>query len=639
MSKVKNVKNKLRARLQAIKPHTKYIASSIIFLAIFALFLTWFIEYRYFINDTWRTWDFVFGRFLPFIFNALLVFLVLLALWGLTGRPAIGACSLWIIMTIVCYINANKIIARANPLLPEDFQLAGAGGSLTKFIDPWSIVRLALACLTVVVITTIFCKKLEKRLNLKNPYLKDRSKNFGLRHMLAARVVIFLLSTMAFMNVTEFARHNSGERYEDIAFLKSTFTAWNQNRNYDENGFVLGFLYNLQKLEVTQPEEYTEESLAEMSAEYNDFAEQSNKSRINPEEEDVSLVIILNESFYDPSVEWQGKKFEDYYPHDGGEILPNLRKIQEKYPSGKMYSTDYGGGTANIEFETLTGLSNYWQNTVPYTAIIPKLNKVPSVATMLKDEGYETLAIHPFNGGMYKRNISLAKEGFDEFITESEMDYTEHDGNSEYINDRSAYRQTLDALDSTNNNQVIMLITMQNHTPYHEGIYEETQFKITDESIDEEWRKQISTYYQSLHNSDAYLGEFIAGLEKLDKKVAVLFFGDHSAGLFEIVRENEDKEIRDLSRLTPYFIYTNYETDYQMAHLPTVTPNCIVNTTLNALNWQKGARYYFLDEVCSTTPILAPSYYDDSELVDSETIKKYRLLIYDNLSGKNNWQE
>ena len=639
MPKVENIKTKLRARLKAIKPHTKYIASSVIFLAIFALFLTWFIEYRYFINDTWRTWDFVFGRFLPFIFNALLVFLILMALWGLTGRPAVSACSLWIMMTIVCYINANKYLSRANPLLPEDFQLAGAGGSLTKFIDPWSIVRLVLACLTVVVITTIFCKKLEIRLNLKNPYLKDKSKGFGLRHMIAARIVIFLLSAMAFMNVTEFARHNSGERYEDIAFLKSTFTAWNQNRNYDENGFVLGFLYNLQKLEVTQPDEYDEESLAEMSAEYREFAEQSNKSRIDPEKEDVSLVVILNESFYDPGVEWQGKKFEDYYPHSGGEILPNLRKIQENYPSGKMYSTDYGGGTANIEFETLTGLSNYWQNTVPYTAIIPKLNKVSSIATMLKDDGYDTLAIHPFNGGMYKRNISLAKEGFDEFIAESEMDYTEHDGNSEYINDRSAYQQTLDALEGTNNNQVIMLITMQNHTPYHDSIYEETQFKITDKSIDEGQRAQIATYYQMLHNSDAYLGEFIAGLEKLDKKVAVLYFGDHSAGLFDVVRENENKEVRDLSRLTPYFVYTNYETDYQMEHLPTVTPNCIMNAALNTLNWQKDARYYFLDEVCSTTPILAPSYYDDSELVDSETIKKYRLLIYDILSGKNNWQE
>lgn len=629
----------LRTYLKTIKPHTKYLASSLLFLAIFALFLTWFIEYRYFINDTWRTWDFVFGRFRPFIFNAFLVYLILLALWGLIGRPAVAACSFWIIMTIVCYINENKFLARANPLLPEDFQLAGAGGSLTKFIDPWSIICLVLACIVVVIITTIFCKKLEKRLNLKNPYLEDKKKSFTLRHMLTLRVVIFLLCAMAFMNVTEFARHNSGERYEDIAFLGSTFTAWNQNRNYDENGFILGFLYNLQKLEVSQPDEYTDESLAQMSSEYRQLAEQSNKSRLDPSEEDVSVVVILNESFYDPSVEWQGKKFEDYYPHSGGEILPNLRKIQEKYPSGIMYSTDYGGGTANIEFETLTGLSNYWQNTVPYTAIIPKLNRVLSIATMFKDQGYDTLAIHPFNGGMYKRNISLSKEGFDKFIDESEMDYTEHDGNSEYINDRSAYKQTLDALEETDNNQAILLITMQNHTPYHDGIYEETQFKITDNTIDEERRREIATYYQMLHNSDAYLGEFIAGLEKLDKKVAVLYFGDHSAGLFDVVRENENKEVRDLARLTPYFVYTNYAADYRAEYLPTVTPNCTVNTMFNVLNWQKSARYYFIDEVCATTPILATSYYDDSELIETETIKKYRLLIYDILSGKNNWQE
>jgi phosphoglycerol transferase MdoB-like AlkP superfamily enzyme len=636
---MKQAKKGLRARLQAMKPHTKYFLSAVLFLAIFALFLTWFIEYRYFINDMWSAWNFVFARFRPFIFNALLVFLILLALWGLSGRPAVSACLSWIIFTIICYINANKVIARANPLLPEDFQLAGAGGSLTKFIDPWSIVRLVLSCLLIVLMTVIFCKKLEKRLYLRNPYLENKRKSFGVRHLLAPRVVIFLLGVTVFMNVTEFARHNSGERYEDIAFLESTFTAWNQNRNYDENGFILGFLYNLQKLEVSQPDEYTDESLVEMSAEYRKLAENSNKSRLNPEKENVSLVVILNESFYDPSVEWQGKKFEDYYPHDGGEILPNLRKIQQKYPSGIMYSTDYCGGTANIEFETLTGLSNYWQNTVPYTAIVPKLDKVSSVATMLKDQGYDTLAIHPFNGGMYKRNISLVKEGFDDFITESEMDYTEHDGNSEYINDRSAYRQTIQALEKTKNNQAILLITMQNHTPYNEDTYEELKYSITGDKIDEEHRKQIATYYQSLHNSDAYLGEFIDSLEKLDKKVAVLYFGDHSAGLFDVVKENENKQVRDLARLTPYFVYTNYETEYQTRHLPTVTPNCTMNAAFNALNWQKSARYYFLDEVCSTTPILSPSYYDDSELVDSETVKKYRLLIYDILSGKNNWQE
>lgn len=457
--------------------------------------------------------------------------------------------------------------------------------------------------------------------------------------MVAARVVIFLLSTTIFMNITEFARHNSGERYEDVPFLGTTFTAWNQNRNYSENGFILGFLYNLQKLEVSQPDEYTDEYLAQMSEEYSKLAKNSNESRIDPKKEDISLVIILNESFYDPSVEWQGKKFEDYYPHNGGEIMPNLRKIQEKYPSGIMYSTDYGGGTANIEFEALTGLSNYWQNTVPYTAIIPKLDNVSSVASILKEQGYDTLAIHPFNGGMYKRNISLMKEGFDDFITESEMDYTDHDGNSEYINDRSAYNQTLKALEENDGRQAILLITMQNHTPYNEDTYDELKYSITDEAIDEEHRQKIATYYQSLHNSDAYLGEFIDSLEKIDKKVAVLYFGDHSAGLFDNVKDNENKQVRDLAQLTPYFVYTNYDAEYQSRHLPTVSPNCIVNATFNVLNWQKSARYYFLDEVCSTTPILSSSYYVDSELVDSETIKKYRLLIYDILSGKNNWQE
>lgn len=633
------LKRKGLARLRSVKPHTKYILSSVFFLAVFALFLTWFIEYRYFINDMWHAWDFIFGHYRPYFFNALLVFLILLAFWGITGRPAASACSVWIVFMIVCYIHVNKYLTRANPLLPEDFQLAGAGGSLTKFIDVWSIVRLVLACLVIVVMTIIFCKKLEERLHLRNPYLKNRHKSFGARHMVAARVVIFLLSTTIFMNITEFARHNSGERYEDVPFLGTTFTAWNQNRNYSENGFILGFLYNLQKLEVSQPDEYTDEYLAQMSEEYSKLAENSNESRIDPKKEDISLVIILNESFYDPSVEWQGKKFEDYYPYSGGEIMPNLRKIQEKYPSGIMYSTDYGGGTANIEFEALTGLSNYWQNTVPYTAIIPKLDSFSSVASILKEQGYDTLAIHPFNGGMYKRNISLMKEGFDDFITESEMDYTDHDGNSEYINDRSAYNQTLKALEENDGRQAILLITMQNHTPYNEDTYDELKYSITDETIDEEHRQQIATYYQSLHNSDAYLGEFIDSLEKIDKKVAVLYFGDHSAGLFDNVKDNENKQVRDLAQLTPYFVYTNYEAEYQSRHLPTVSPNCIANATFNVLNWQKSARYYFLDEVCSTTPILSLSYYDDSELVDSETIKKYRLLIYDILSGKNNWRE
>lgn len=630
--KVKNVSK----RLKEISPQKRYILSSLAFLAISAILLTWFLEYRYFVNDVSRDWDFVLSRPKVFLYNALLLYMAMLALWAILGRPAIVFGLVWITEIIIGYIHINKVATRAYPLLPEDFQLAGSANSLTKFIDFWPLARLILACVIVVIITTIFILKAEKKLLLRNP---SKDKSFWARHLFGFRLVLLALSVMGFMNWTEFVRHNSGERYEDIPFLDSSFIAWNQSWNYNDNGFILGFLYNLQKLQLTEPEDYSEDYIVNMQQHYDNIAKTQNAKRIAPADDDISVVVILNESFYDPSVEWQGKSFEDYYPHSGGEVIPNYRRLQQQYPSGYMYSTDYGGGTANIEFETLTGLSNYWLNTVPYTAILPKIDSVPSVASMLRNDGYTTTAIHPFNGGMYKRNISLQKEGINTFVTEIEMDYKEHDGDSEYINDKSAYRQTIKTLKEGGDRQAIVLITMQNHTPYNSSTYEETQFKITNKDIDKEDREKIETYYQSLHSSDESLGEFIDSLNHLDKKVAVLYFGDHSAGLFGKVNENEDKQVRDLSRLTPYLVYTNYDTEYKAKDLPTTSPNCLTNTMFNTLNWQKDTRYYLIDDVCKESPILAATYYDGEDFAETETLRKYRLLIYDLMNGSGYWKD
>ena len=240
---------------------------------------------------------------------------------------------------------------------------------------------------------------------------------------------------------------------------------------------------------------------------------------------------------------------------------------------------------------------------------------------------------------MYKRNIALANEGFDTFITELEMDHKEHEGNSEYINDKSAYQQTLDVLKDSKDNQVIGLITMQNHTPYNGDTYEETEFEVDfdldSEKAQREW--EIPTYFQSLHTSDEYLGEFIDELDKLDKKVVVLWFGDHSAGLFDNLNDKGNKEERDLTRVTPYFVYANYDAGFTTKNLPTTTPNCMANTMQNILNWQKSSLYYLVDKVCAAEPILTPNYLQGRELNDIETMRDYELLTYDILSGKQYW--
>lgn len=634
MIKLQKSWKKLTSKLPKLSERQKYWASSIIFLALGAIFLTWFLEYRYFLNDFTRVWSFFFGSPTPFYFNALLMFLLLVFLWGLIGRPGVAFSTMWSLIIVLTYIHINKYNSRGFPLLPEDFQLASQAATLTKFVDVWSIVRMVIAIILIAALTVAFEIALAKKLHL---HYQTKSPSWTKRNMIGTRMMIVAMAGLAFFFGTDFVRHNDGSRYEDT-FLGTHFTAWNQNRNYDDNGFILGFLYNLQKLRLVEPDKYSESKMEELKAEYDAIAEAENANRINPADEDVSVVVILNESFYDPATSFQGLNFKDYYKYEG-DVTPNLHRIMQDYPSGLMYSLDYGGGTANIEFETLTSLTNYWIDSVPYTALLPKTGAVPSIVQSLKAKGYSTTAIHPFNGGMYKRNIALANEGFDTFITELEMDHKEHEGNSEYINDKSAYQQTLDVLKDSKDNQVIGLITMQNHTPYNGDTYEETEFEVDfdldSEKAQREW--EIPTYFQSLHTSDEYLGEFIDELDKLDKKVVVLWFGDHSAGLFDNLNDKGNKEERDLTRVTPYFVYANYDAGFTTKNLPTTTPNCMANTMQNILNWQKSSLYYLVDKVCAAEPILTPNYLQGRELNDIETMRDYELLTYDILSGKQYW--
>lgn len=615
---------------------TKFLVSSLVFLVITAIVLTWFLEYRYFINDFSRTWSFVFGSPFVFLFNAFIIWLCLVFIWAVCGRPILTAGIGFTAITILTFIHIAKYNSRGYPLLPEDFQLASEASSLTKFVDMWSIARLIIAIVIVDALLFAFAHYCGSRFHLR--YRGNKRQNIFFRHLAVTRTIVLIASFATFMGATYFVRHNEGIRYEHI-FLGTHFTAWNQNRNYDDNGFVLGFLYNFQKLSLGAPDGYSEERIANVKKKYQIVANSENKKRKKTSDDDVSIVVILNESFYDPSVKYQGKKFSDYYKIDGGDVMPELHKLQKQTPSGLMYSLDYGGGTANIEFEALTSLTNFWTNTVPYTALIPKAGTIPSVASMLKNQKYNTSAIHPFNGGMYKRNIALKNEGFDSFTTELEMDFTEHEGDSDYINDKSAYNQVIKSLTSTKKKQVIGLITMQNHTPYNGSTYERHDFTVTpSKEISDTRKNSIETYLQTLHESDKYLGEFIEDLKHVDKKVAVLFFGDHSAGLFDIVNDNSDKEVRDLARVTPYFIWANYNAGLKTNDkLPTTTPNCMVNTMFNRFKWQKNEFYYLVDDVCREQPILTATYLDGKEFELTNTLQDYQLLTYDILGGERYW--
>ena len=397
--------------VKKLKKTSRRRLARLAFFAISAILLTIFLEYRYYIHVWEYTWRFVFGSPLAFLFNAYLMMLALYVIWACVRRPAATVGLMWTFLAILTYVHINKYNSRGTPILPEDFQLASQASALSKFVDVGSVVRMVLAIALAWILFLLLGRIVQRQ----------SEKWFGRetvrRRLLTERAVTLVIATLLLICSTDFARHTDGQRYTPN-FLGTHFTAWNQNRNYSDNGFILGFLYNLQKLQLTEPAGYSEEMISEAKTRYAAIAEAENRERVSAADEDVSFVIVLNESLFDPTVEFQGLKFQEYYPHSGGDIMPNLHNLERKYPHGLMYSLDYGGGTANIEFETLTGMTNYWVNTVPYTSLIPRAGEIPSIARTFAEKGYATTAIHPYNSGMYKRNIALANEGFQGFISE-----------------------------------------------------------------------------------------------------------------------------------------------------------------------------------------------------------------------------
>lgn len=615
---------KILPKIKALEWRRIILKTAIII--IFGVVLTWLLEYRYFLNDAGRTWQFFWERPLVFWYNSLLMSVMIWLFTGFARGPlsAIGIVSA--IIVGVTYAHINKFVMRGTPLLPEDFQLAGETATLTKFVDWGSLSKTIVAIVLILLMSVILEKLTAKYLCVQ----KKTTKTWWKRWRIPTRALTVSCACLLFVAMTGFARHHTGQKYEKIPWLNSEFVAWNQVRNYNYNGFMLGFLYNLNKFNLSSPDGYSSEKVASIAKKYQKIKKANDKERTPIKKADFNVVVVLNESFYDPAV------ISDYY-HTTGEVVPNLRKIQSKYPSGTMYSTDYGGGTANIEFEVLTGLSNYWVNTVPYTDLLPKIKSIPSMASYLKAGGYKTTAIHPFNGGMYKRDIALKREGFDNYITEKEMKYTEKDGKSQYINDKSAYNEVLKVLKDSKERQMVGLITMQNHTPYDDWIYDTRNFKVDNLADGMDRKSEVEVYFECLHKSDQYLGEFIAELDKMEEKTVVLFFGDHSPGIFSLVSEHEDKKVRDLSRQVPYFVYSNFEMKNEQKNLPMTTPNCLSNTVYDLLGVQKPATHYLLNEICAKTPILTPAYFDEESPFRSTDLSSYEMVIYDLLGGKQYW--
>ena len=334
---------------------------------------------------------------------------------------------------------------------------------------------------------------------------------------------------------------------------------WRPLESYYRMGFLPSFISSAQTIQPRTPEGYSEEDATALIDEYSasyDLGEGMSENRkaatAQFEEEQPSVIVVMNETFSDLSV------YENL--HAGYEGPEYFNSIDDAVQRGDLYVSAYGGGTCNTEFEFLTGNSMAFLGNGFYPYTIYNLTHAENLAQQFSDLGYTTTAMHPNHATNWNRENVYRDFGFDEFLAIE--DFEGADTLRGMVTDAETYEKIIELLETDENPQFIFDVTMQNHSGYETGLIP-SELE-TDYRIDGTYDPEVNEYLALIDESDRALEDFLAELEQLDRPVVVVFFGDHQpffpSDFNDAWFKDEDDAVHS-ERLyhTEYVIWANYD--------------------------------------------------------------------------------
>ena len=406
------------------------------------------------------------------------------------------------------------------------------------------------------------------------------------------------------------------------------------------NGFFLNFTTALRYSFVEEPQDYTEENLEEIS----DIPLSPTDTGKSPDD----IIVIMNESFSDLSI------FDNLETNE--EVMPFYKSLKEDTIKGTAYSSVTGGGTANSEFEFLTGntLAFLPKNTVAYQLYIKE--GAPSLVNQLNSLGYESTAFHPYKASGWNRPTVYNKFGFSSQLYDKDVKSPKYV--RKYISDKSDYEQIYKITDNSDKRNFIFNVTMQNHSGYlsswnnlEKSIHISGNLFEKLNSLDDNNILLAANQYLSLiRESDNSLKELIEHYSNVDKPTMIVFYGDHQPPLStEFYESLYDKKLddRELSEIykqyeVPFFIWTNY--DIEEKEDVKLSLNYLGVLACETANIPLTGYQQFLKNLYEEIPVINSLgcitktgrivSFDDIELLtqeQKELLKEYNLLSYNNL--------
>ena len=463
-----------------------------------------------------EAWDFMTGRPLVFAYNAALIFTTSLIVYLFRRRCFLRVflCMFWLLLGI---INGVILATRVTPFTGPDLHLLTDGMALLeKYLPKWGVI-VALIVLGLFALTLF-------GLILKGPKFKGKLKYRW-------NIPLVLAGVLAFAGLTQLALEKRvlSNYFGNIAFA------------YEDYGYPYCLGVTIFDTGITCPRDYSEGEIKRIENTEKNLPETKEGAHPN-------IIFLQLESFFDPELVDYLEMSED--------PIPVFRKLMKEYTSGYYKVPSVGAGTANTEFESITGMSLHYfgPGEYPYKSIL-KETTCESAPYVLKDLGYSTHAIHNNEANFYGRRSIFPNLGFDTFTSAEYMPEEDDKNPLGWTRDRVLTDEIIKCLDSTEDQpDYVYTISVQGHGSYpEEPELEEPEITVTG-SPTEAKNNQWEYYVNQLREMDNFVKELTDALEEYPEDVVLVMYGDHLPTMDLTV---EDVENRYLFQ-TQYVMWDNF---------------------------------------------------------------------------------
>ena len=460
-------------------------------------------------------WTYMTTKPLVFAYNAALIFTTSLIVY-LFRRRCFWRVLISILWLLLGIINGVILSNRVTPFTGPDLHLLTDGMAvLNKYLPAWGVV-LALILLGLFALLLLI-------LLIKAPKYKRKVK---FRYDL----LLVVVGAALFAGATQLALEKRvlSNYFGNIAFA------------YEDYGYPYCLAVTIFDTGISCPRDYSEQEITRIEKTEDNLPATNEDSKPN-------IIFVQLESFFDPTLV--------EYLNISEDPIPNFRKLMKEYTSGYYKVRSVGAGTANTEFESITGMSLHYfgPGEYPYKSIL-KETTCESAPYVLKNLGYSTHAVHNNEANFYGRRSIFPNLGFDTFTSAEYMSEEEDKNPLGWTKDEILTDEIIKCLDSTEESDYIYTISTQGHGAYpEEQLLDDPEITVSGAETEAQ-NNQWEYYCNEIHEMDNFVKELTDALADYPEDVILVMYGDHLPTMGLTVEDLKNKYLFQ----TQYVMWDNF---------------------------------------------------------------------------------